>query len=239
MEGVRVIIAEDEPLIVADLENQLKKAGVHVLASFESGEEVLQHLSNDQPDILLLDIQLYGDLDGIDTAHQVNKLYNIPVIFLTSNTDKHTFNRAKLTFPHSFLSKPFRIKDILHSIELALELDDDFEPKHIESLSLNDRIFVRERDYLYKVLFKDILYIEADGAYTRIITREKSYTISQTLKKIEEKLHSTSLIRIHRSFVINIEHVDRLSENHVHIDKHMIPISRSQKDRVSSIFDSI
>ena len=107
MAGVRIIIVEDEPLVALDLKRQLEKTGFEVIQVFESGEEILEFLNQEQPDIILMDIQLFGALDGIDTAHQINKNYEIPILFLTANTDKTTFNRAKLTFPHAFLSKPF------------------------------------------------------------------------------------------------------------------------------------
>ena len=241
MEDINVVIVEDEPLIVADLENQLSKSGINTMESFESGEEVLEYLKDNNPDIIIMDIHLFGSLDGIDTAHQINKTKDIPIIFLTSNTDKVTFNRAKLTYPHAFLSKPFRIKDILHSIELALELEEDLDESNAQYSVKNllDRIFIRDREYMYKVMYKDILYIEADGAYTKIITLQKTFTISQTLKKIEEKLKVNYLRRVHRSFIINIHNVDRLSEGTVHIGDASIPISRAHRESLWNIFNSI
>lgn len=231
------MIVEDEPIVALDLKKQLEKAGFEVLEIFESGEEILEFLNQEQPDIILMDIQLYGDLDGIDTAHQVNKRFDIPILFLTANTDKTTFSRAKLTFPHAFLSKPFRIKDILHSIELAIEMDKEEPGSQQSEKYLADRVFIRNNEFLQKVMYRQILYLEAEGAYTKIITEEKDFLISQTLKKVEEKINASFLLKVHRSYIVNVENVDKISEGYVYIGQHRIPVSRAHKDELFRIFN--
>ena len=116
---IKLLIVEDDPIIATDLERAMVKMGYAVLDSLESGEEALELIKKEVPDLILMDIQLEGDLDGIDTSHMISKQHQIPIIFLTSNTDMATFNRAKLTQPHGFLSKPFRYTDIANSIALA------------------------------------------------------------------------------------------------------------------------
>ncbi len=239
MSQVKVIIVEDEPLVAADLRNQLHKANYQVLDIFESGEDLLNALEELQPEIILMDVQLYGELDGVDTAHEVNKRFDIPVLFLTANTDKTTFRRAKLTFPHGFLSKPFRIKDVLHSIELALEMNaEDQEAEDSSEKYLIDRVFIRKQEFLHKVMYEDILFIEADRAYCKIVTADNTFTLSQTLKKIEDKIKVPYLLRVHRSFVVNTQNVDKISEGYVYIGKHRIPVSRSHRDELSKIFET-
>ncbi len=240
MKDVRVIIVEDEPLVAADLKNQLRKAGLDVVAMFESGEEIIAYLKGDDADVILMDVRLYGPLDGIDTAHEINKRHNIPILFLTANTDNQTFKRAKLTFPHGFLSKPFRIKDVLHSIELALEESESLEETASESSEkyLPDRVFIKKNEYLHKVMYHDILYIEADRAYCKIVTLENSFTLSQTLKKIEDRIKVPYLLRVHRSFIINTHNVDKISEGFVYINEHRIPVSRSYREALGKVFDT-
>jgi len=241
MKGARVIIVEDEPLVAVDLRNQLQKAGLEVMAIFESGEEIIAHLKIEEPDIILMDVRLFGDLDGVDTAHEINKRHDIPILFLTANTDHTTFNRAKLTFPHGFLSKPFRIRDVLHSIELALETS--IEEKEIDSDSsekyLADRVFIRKQEFLYKVMYQEILFMEADRAYCKIVTEKNDFTLSQTLGKIEQKIKVPYLLRVHRSFIINVQNVDKISEGYVHINTHRIPVSRAHRDELARVFNTI
>ena len=238
MNNTYVIIVEDEPLIAADLEMQLSKAGLNVIETFESGEEIINYLKDGEtPHVILMDVQIFGNLDGVDVANKINKAHNIPIIFLTSNTDMRTFKRAKMTYPHAFLSKPFRIKDVLHAIELALEEIGQEEKVELEILP--DRIFIRNKGGLEKVLFTNILLLEADGAYTKIITRDKTFVLSQTLKKTEEKIMADFLIRVHRSFIINIGNVDRITDGYVHLDKYKIPVSRGRKERLLSLFKTL
>lgn len=240
LDRIRVIITEDEPVVAADLEKQLTDYGMNVVANLDEGEDVLDFLKKHLADIILMDIQLAGSLDGIDTAQRINNNHNIPIIFLTANTDRPTFNRAKMTFPHSFLSKPFRINDVINAIELALDTEGPSQEAESQSRKdLNDRIFVRDKDGLYKVLFDHILFVEADGAYTKIITPEKIYTVSQTLKNIEEKLDSKHFIRVHRSYVINVKKVDKISEGHVRIEMKEIPVSRTYRDDLLKVYQTI
>ncbi|MFT4567475.1 MAG: DNA-binding LytR/AlgR family response regulator [Saprospiraceae bacterium] len=236
-EDISVLIVEDEPIIAADLSNQLTKVGITVLDTFDDGESALEFLKTEIPDIIIMDIQLYGDLDGIDVANQVNTKYTIPIIFLTSNTDDRTFKRAKLTYPHAFLSKPFRIKDILRAIELALEEVEEEEDKKLEILS--DRIFIRNKDSLEKVLFKNISYIKADGAYTKIYTEDKEFILSQTLTKIEKKIAAPNFLRVHRSHIVNINNVDRITESYLYIKKEKIPLSRGHREELLRVFKTI
>ena len=241
MNKVKVLLVEDEPIIADDLENQLVNAGVEVTEIFDNGEETLEYLKNKTPDLIIMDIQLMGDLDGIETAHIINQSHQVPIIFLTSNTDKNTFNRAKFTYPHAFLSKPFRLKDIMHSISLALEIEDvnDNASITITDSGLRDRIFIRDKDSFHKVMYNDILFIEADGSYSQVYTAAKTYIISQSIKKIEQKLESDDLQRIHRSFIVNIQNIDRLSDGMVHIGSHNIPVSRANRENLRQLFNSI
>lgn len=234
----KIIIVEDEPLIAADLSNLLQRAGFEILKEFPSGEEVIAHLETEShPDLILMDIQLEGDLDGVDTAHQINLKYDIPIIFLTSNTDSETFNRAKMSYPHSFLSKPFRINDVIHAIELAIESVQQGHNNSIEYLT--DRVFIKSNSALEKVLFKNILYFEANGSYTKIKTLQKEYLLSQTLKKTEDKLIKNTFLKVHRSYIINVENVDRITDGYVFLSGNKIPVSRQHKEDLLKLFKTI
>ncbi len=235
MTSTKVLIAEDEPIIATDLSIQLEKAGMSVLSVVEDGKGVIDFVTHTIPDIIILDINLYGPLDGIDVANHINNQHKIPIIFLTSNTDTNTFQRAKLTYPHAFLSKPFRINDVLHSIELAL----DRVTGKDETEYLEDRVFIRNKNSLEKVMHSQILYIMADGAYSKIITSQKEYILSQTLKKTEDKVLGKHFIRVHRSYIVNIQTVDRISEGFLYIGKHQIPVSRGQREELMRLFQTI
>jgi len=117
----RILIVEDEMIIAANLSLELTSLGYEVTGIIPRGEEALMHIRENQPDILLLDIQLKGEIDGIDVATQMQKDFDIPIIYLTANTDDAYFNRAKETKPHAFISKPFKKRDLQRALELTIK----------------------------------------------------------------------------------------------------------------------
>lgn len=120
MAGERILVVEDERVVARDIEKRLKKLGYAILASVASGEEALIKIAELQPDLVLMDIQLKGKLDGIATAEQVRIDYDIPVIYLTAFADEDTLQRAKATEPFGYIVKPFDEKDLHVTIEVAL-----------------------------------------------------------------------------------------------------------------------
>jgi CRP-like cAMP-binding protein/DNA-binding NarL/FixJ family response regulator len=120
-----IIIIEDDPIIALDIRKILTKNNYTVLQHYDSGEEFLSNIEKYSPDIILMDINLKGELDGIDTALQLLKVKNIPVIFLTALSDEATLSRAKLTKPFGYVVKPFEEADIVTAIEIAKSRFDD------------------------------------------------------------------------------------------------------------------
>ena len=103
----KILIVEDEMIIAANISVQLTTLGYKISGIIPGGEEVLLHVKSNVPDIILLDINLKGEHDGIDIATLIQKQYKIPIIYLTANSDEAHFNRAKATNPYAILSKPF------------------------------------------------------------------------------------------------------------------------------------
>ena len=97
---------------------------------------------------------------------------------------------------------------------------------------LSDRIFVRYKEKMIKIMLADILYMEADRNYSRIFTSNKEYLLSITLKSIEEKMSMKLFMRIHRSYLINITHVDEVAENNVMIAKKSIPLGTGMREQL-------
>lgn len=241
---IKILVVEDEMIIGAKISMQLTSLGYEVTGILPRGEEAVVHVEENKPDIVLLDIHLKGKLDGIDTALQIQKLANIPIIFLTANSDEATFNRAKVTKPFAFISKPYKQLDLQRAIELTISrmaendtgpFSEDIvkeSPDDERPFILNDRIFVRHREKMVKIIFADILYIEADRNYSRIFTKNKEYLLCITLKTIEEKLPANIFLRTHRSYIINLSHVDEVAEDHVVISEKAIPLSAGLKEQL-------
>ncbi len=228
---VKILIVEDEMIIGANISLQLTSLGYEVSGIVPRGEEALVHIRQNKPDMILLDIQLKGNLDGVETAQLMQKEYDIPIIYLTANGDDFNFNRAKATNPHAFISKPFKKLDLKHAIELVINRIDPFiveeqeVPLDDSPFVLDDCIFVRHQEKMMKVSIEDILFIEAERNYCRIFAKEKEYLLVMTLKEMVEKLPSQHFLRVHRSFIVNVAQIEEIAATHLVIGKKAIPVS--------------
>lgn len=116
----KILIVEDEPIIAEDLRIILQREGYQVVGIANDGSTALDYLHSQNPDIALLDIALNSSMSGFDVAKVINEKYKIPFIFITSFSDKHTLDLAKDVYPHGYIVKPFKKRDILANIEIAL-----------------------------------------------------------------------------------------------------------------------
>ncbi len=239
----KILIVEDEMIIAANISLQLSALGYEVTGIIPRGEEALEHVKQNKPDIVLMDIQLKGELDGIETVRLLQQQQDIPVIYLTANADDSHFGKAKDTHPYAFISKPFKKLDLQRAIELTITHIQSKEVPVSEQKNspfiLSNCIFVRNHEKMVKVPIENILYIEAERNYCRIYTKSKEYLLVITLKDMDEKLPAKHFLRIHRSFVVNISQIDEIATSHVVISKKAIPISKSLKEELLNRLQTI
>jgi DNA-binding LytR/AlgR family response regulator len=234
----KILIVEDEMIIAANISLQLTTLGYEVIGIIPRGEEALAHIEQQQPDILLLDINLKGVLDGVETAQIMQKKFNIPIIYLTANADEVHFNRAKSTNPYAFIAKPFKKLDLERAIELTLNRVNSVKSQNTDSIEkqnpfiLSDSIFVKHLEKMVRVDIKDILYIEAERNYCRIYSKQKEYLLVMTLKDINEKLPQKHFIRVHRSYIVNLSQIEEVATSHIVIAKKAIPVSKTLKEEL-------
>lgn len=131
-ENAKILIVEDESIIVKSLENRLLKAGYNVVGNASSGNEAVQMAKQYSPDLILMDINLDGEMTGIEAATEINKFLNIPIIYLTSYSDDHTFQKAKITNPFAYLHKPFDGEQLQRVLDLTL-INHKIKRKHEET----------------------------------------------------------------------------------------------------------
>jgi DNA-binding LytR/AlgR family response regulator len=235
----KILIVEDEMIIAADLSIQLTKLGYDVIGIQTRAEDTLRTLEENKPDIILMDIILSGEMNGITAAQEILKRHQIPVIFLTSNVDNATFQQAKTAKPYAFISKPFRKDDLSRAIEITLERisaeHHSEEDQSTEVSTMEDRLFIKYKDQLVKVVIQDILFLEADRNYCKLISKDQEYMLSIPLGKIEDQLSPDLFLRIHRSFIVNLDQIDTIHEHYefLTIRDHTIPISRRLRDEVA------
>ncbi len=243
---IKILIVEDEMIIAANISLQLSSLGYEVTGIIPRGEEALNNIKQNQPDILLMDISLKGEIDGIETVQIMQNDFDIPVIYLTANADDINFNRAKKTHPFAFISKPFKKLDLQRAIELTVNRIQSEEgsekmisEEKIAPLILSDCVFVRHNEKMVKVDIKDILYIEAERNYCRIYSKEKEFLLVMTLKDMDEKLPQQHFIRVHRSFIVNLSQIDEVATSHIVIARKAIPVSKTLKEELLNRLQTI
>ena len=238
-----LLIVEDDPIIAANVARQVRKFGYTVAAKLRSGELAIEYIRDNPPDLVLMDVQLEGQLNGIETAEQIQRLHPLPLIYLTANTDEATRRAARQTAPAAFLSKPFRSQDLQSAIELAL---DNFQrdrneqppaestpplPQEETAFLLRDRFFVKEKRRLVRLLVEDITHASAEDYFCHLFTTERSFILSLSLKNLETALADRpEFVRVHRSHLVNLLHITEVGELRIHLGKEVIPVSRAGRE---------
>ena len=176
MEKVQVLIVEDDAIIAMDLESRMKKLGYGVTGIAGYGEQAIEKVKENIPDVVLMDIILKGEIDGIEAAEEIRTQYDIPVIFITGYADKERLKRAKLVYPFGFIIKPFQDKDLEVTIEMALYVAKaDTERKQAEEALIKSETFLNATEKIAKVGGWEI-----DGETKKVFWTNEIYNITET-----------------------------------------------------------
>ncbi|MCG2430611.1 LytR/AlgR family response regulator transcription factor [Aequorivita xiaoshiensis] len=227
MSKLKIYIVEDDPIIAITLESILQKNGYSVCGHADSVDEALAEIKSNKPDLVLVDIQLDGERDGVDLAEDLDTL-NKPYLYLTSQTDPHTIKRVKQTRPLGYIVKPFTENGLRSNIEIAW------------NNYINDEEFLSfsADNELYKIKQSQILYLKAYDNYCYVITTTRKYLVPKTLKYLSSQLNQEKFVKTHRSYIINLLKVDALCKNVVIINNIEIPISSSRKSTLKQLIQS-
>lgn len=251
MNRARIVIVEDEALIADHIAMCLEEMGHEIAGIEESGQEALELIERERPDLCLLDINLSGALDGVDVAQEINRRFGIPFIFLTSNSDRRTIERVKITEPAGFILKPYTAQDLETNLGIVLYklkratvqktlIQDRVEGSERlvheqgegSGMEKEDSFFIREKHELIRVHYDDISHVEAMDNYARIHTSKGRFILSQTLKNVEKRLEPHGFLRVHRSFLVNLSRIDLIAPRHLELGEDQIPISEGQRQKL-------
>lgn len=240
MQNLKVLIVEDDLIIAESLKIMLESMGYEVVAMYTSGRETLENFSPGFADIILMDIQLKGKLDGVDTSIEIRKMSTAPVIFITQVTDERTRKKAiNETNAVYYINKPFTKLDISTAIDLAIKSikKEKLTAKSNEnSYLLKDCIFVKNGFGFKKVMIADILFLRADGSYCDLVFKENTVAFSENLSMMEKKLSfAKELVRVHRSYIVNIHSIQRIHENRLWVTDIEIPIGKTYKSLLDTM----
>lgn len=235
---INLLIIEDEPIIAKDIADALEDLGYGVTAICRNHQQALDSLQASRPDLVLCDIHLEGDdWDGIRLASEIRRLYDLPLIFLTALTDPATIGRAAEVEPDAYLTKPFEDRTLYAAIELAISkfaLRQDalpvVSPDAVAPPFIAGCFFIKDKKRLVKVCTEEILWVKADGVYSQLATVAKQYLLTTHLGAIEEKLLKLPFLRVHRSYLVNVQHIQSIEEDILTIGTERIPLGKSYRD---------
>lgn len=240
---------EDTPLYAMQLRLCLDELGYEAIGPAHNAEQGEALFLATAPDLVLLDIGLEGPVDGIELAQRLRAHRpEVPLIFVTSYSDRTTFDRARAVGPLAYVSKPFLVPTVQHAIELAIQQTQHLpapvrpataapaafagEENWSEDVLVRDAFFVKSRDRLIKISRAEVLAIEASEGYSLLRTDSGGkYLLSMSLGRLEEKLASNGFVRTHRTWLINAERVDEilLDQNSVRLQSLMVPVSAGHR----------
>lgn len=215
----RILIVEDETLVSFDLKNIISGLGYEVIGVVRTGEEAFSKAFEEKPDLILMDIMLSGKLNGIETAEQIKKSIDVPIIYLTAYADKNTLQSAKITEPYGYIIKPFEERLLQSTIELALykfkmELKLRESEKRYKQLAEKLKEVNESKDQFFSLISHELR-----GPFNSILGfAEILFNDLDELSKEELKLYTDSLYHSSRhvfSLLNNLLHLTRFQTGKV------------------------
>ncbi|GAA3625646.1 LytR/AlgR family response regulator transcription factor [Flavivirga jejuensis] len=225
MHIINVLVLEDDDFEAVILKEYLEENHFNIVKICNNIVDAIEIYHTQTIDFIIIDIFLNGKPDGITFAKTLLKrTRNVtPFLFLTGHAERSIFENAKVTHPHGFVLKPFNEKELVYTIQLILN-------KHNRSIedntALNDNssvpYFFKKNGVFYKILPKDISFVEVEGRYCKIITLKTNFISQYTLTDFHKQLPSFFL-RVHRNYVVN---ANKIKE--VHSKDNLIVLENNQ-----------
>lgn len=209
----------------------IESTNLHLVGDFANALEAKNSLNNNSVDLIFLDIEMplisgFDLLDGLKVKPQI--------IFITSKADY-----AVKAFDYEatdFLQKPISKERFLKAVKKALELHQLRNDSHEDQ---GDTIIIKSNLKKLKVFTNKIKWIEAYGDYIKVVTDDESHLVLSTMKSFENELPQGKFVRVHKSYIVNIDRVEKFNSKFAEIDGHKIPISRNKKDVISKAIEAI
>lgn len=228
---IKVLIVEDESLIAQEISECLEENDFEITEIVSTSQMALRSIKDHRPDVILMDISIKGEEDGISLSKRILQNDSFPIVFLTSHTETKVFKEAAVLNPSAFLLKPFSELELPIAIELAFA---NHNKKVITKQKpvLKDSIFVKSGKKFQKIKLTDILFIEAEGSYSKIKTKTNEFIISFNLSEFYEEIDNDLFCRVHRSFIVNLSNIDSFDLNTITIAGTSVPISKQFHEKL-------
>lgn len=229
---LNILIVEDDLSYAMDLEILLEELNFSKMQLCTSGEDALDIAKQTKLDLILLDVGLGGEMDGLEFANAI-KQFDIPILFITSYKDEETYAKTKQYNSVGYLVKPLDKITLKTTMELVTNHIKQNKIKElgfslIKNHKAEKKIIVRKSDTYHKISTDEIIYFEADSEYIMLYTSESKYPLRHSVKQMEEELYDQNFFRVHKSYLVNINHLSSFA-----YEEGVITLSTSKKLPVS------
>lgn len=224
------IIVDDDPASIKVIEQLVQQnQQLTLIGNAKDAMEAMAYLQNNQIDIVLLDIEMPG-MSGLDF---INTLREKPEIILVTSQKDYAIQAFEYEVT-DYLLKPVSFQRFLKAINrAAANITQKYQSEtNNHQQESSSTIFVKEKNQFSRLDKDEILFVEAYGDYVNIYTSNQKYTIHSTMKNMEKKLDDNNFMRVHRSYIVNLDKIETFDETLVFIQRNMIPIGGSFKDKL-------
>lgn len=211
-----ILIVDDEILICEYISDVLKSYGYSDFRMAHDLNAAIELTESYKPDLVLLDIRMEKGLEGLEMGELLTHKYKIPFIYISANSEKDIIEKAVVTRPSGYITKPIKSSDLFAAVRMCLQ----------GRSSATDYITIKDGYSIVRILLSTVLFAESDGNYIHIHTDSRKYTIRQTLEWFEETVNSQDFMRVHRSYFIRLDRISRINSLEVYIGQHPVPVSR-------------
>lgn len=233
-----ILIVEDDKLAGLGIEELADNLGYSKVELVDNSEDALASIGRREPDLIIMDINIKGSLNGIQVAEKISDR-NIPIIYTTSYKEKEIYESAKKTKPVAYLVKPFNDFTLQNAIEFSIrslvnEKQAEEKDGWKEDVVLNDSVFIKTGNVLNRIRLDKITWVNSDGNYCNIFTEEGRYAVKLSLSKLSNLLSGHNFLRVHQRSMIplsGISNID-LNANVVYIGDKAVPIGPKYRNEL-------
>ncbi len=220
---LQAIIVDDDPMARNSLEHLCKRVeNLELVETCENAPDALRTIKGKAVDLIFLDIEMPG-MSGLELLEQLP--YSPQIIFTTSNKE-YAFEAFEYEVT-DFLKKPIQQNRFLKAVEKAEHRFQQLQA--VAHASAGKEIYVKASGKLIRLNYEDILYFENVGDYIKVVTNDKNHIIHGTIKGLDEKLDYPRFLKVHRSFIVNLDKIKDIEDSTIVIEKKVIPVSRAHK----------
>jgi len=224
---LKIGLIEDENFIAKKTENDLRNIGYSIATVVSHFKEAIKMISEENPDLIVIDINFNGEEKGLEMAHMIRKIFGLPIIFIAARCDQITIEKAIEVKPIGYLVKPLSKANLYAGIEIAIS-------NYRSNSKQTDRSILVKDGYIYvQVQLNHILYIHSIRNYVILhLNIHRKIMVRSTLAEMLDRLPQGDFLRINRSVIMNVHHVTKIEKVRVSVDGNSFMITKIQREEL-------